>query len=112
VRIRAESYRTSVALGPLVVRVRYLAAIERADAVWPQLSKAVIVETLAFGGRSDMACAGADFPPNVEIGRVGTHARRKFRPIIVVRHGQPKRLRNRCEDHQGSRQDKQVAALS
>jgi hypothetical protein len=32
VRIRAESYRTSVAFGSLVVRVRYLAAIERADA--------------------------------------------------------------------------------
>jgi hypothetical protein len=52
------------------------------------------------------------YPPNVEIGRVETHAQRKSRPFIVARHARPKRLRNRCEDHLGSRRDRQVAALA
>jgi hypothetical protein len=73
--------------------------------------KAGTVEALAFESRS-VACAGLDFPPNVELGRIGTHAQRKSRPLIVARHGRPKRLRNSCEDHLGSRRDRQVAALA
>ena len=35
---------------------------------WPRLSKAGIVETLAFGGRSNMACAGPTSRPTWKSG--------------------------------------------